>query len=138
MADHKLRGWALLHRLIQEGVVVYGTLFVVLVGVGLWYCFDDTGGSSKTDTASQQAGQFRSAILSYYSRHQSYPESLDDLVVEKNGRQPPIDGGPSALLDPWGNKFQFEIITNRDGYEDVAVWTVTPQGKRIESLGTRR
>lgn len=132
MSDPNLRTWAFVRRLFLEGVVIYAVLFVAVVGGAAWYFLsDDTSTAASLETAARDAKKLRSAVLQYYARHQAYPDELDDLVTEKNGRARLIDGGPNALIDPWGNRYRFDVVAGSGGFDEVVVWTEAPTGERI-------
>jgi hypothetical protein len=148
MASEHFSGGSFWWRVLRDGLVtiakgigcVIGILALAYIGFVVWINWaGGHNGSDKRDDAQSQAAMFRSQILAFRAYHGSYPATLDDLVVPKNGRAPLIDGGPNALLDPWFNPYQFEVISGDEPeHDEVIVWTVSPKGERIESLARRR
>jgi hypothetical protein len=41
-------------------------------------------------------------------------------------------GGKDAIIDPWGQHFQFEIRTDEKGDLSVDDWTTAPDGTRLD------
>jgi hypothetical protein len=92
----------------------------------------------KMESAQSQVDYYKSEILRFHVRYGSYPATLDDLVTAKDGREPLLDGGPERFFDPWGNRFQFEVIPGDEPiFDDVIVWTISPKGERIETPRSR-
>lgn len=50
---------------------------------------------------------FKTAAAMYYTDKRKYPKTFDDLI---NGAVPYLEGGDSAQIDPWGNKYELRIM----------------------------
>lgn len=90
---------------------------------------------AKADQATLQAQKIQQAALSYYTKTGgNYPQSLEVLVVRdpSTGVGPLLEGGESAILDPWGNPFQFQVVMDNAGAERFVVSTVSPDGQLIQ------
>lgn len=62
---------------------------------------------SKIKKAMVEVLVFKTAAVQYYTDKRKYPKTLDDLI---NGADPYLEGGSSALIDPWGNKYELRIM----------------------------
>lgn len=122
--------WALV--MFFQIVACFLGLLVLTYCVVSWPFVDD--GDNKIDTAQITTGQLVSALKNYHNRYRIYPETLDELVTPTGNRNPLIDGGPGALMDPWGNRYQY-TLTPGDGVrpDHIVVWTISRQGERIQS-----
>ena len=95
--------------------------------------FSDDSGSNKRDTAVQQMGALRRAILHRQAHNGGeYLKSLDELVEPNDGKQPLIEGGWDALISPWGTPYQFEIVHETNGSDRIVIWTTDGKGQRVE------
>lgn len=92
---------------------------------------------AKRDAASLKCGTIEQAIQAYMLRPQSNgnpPTSLEVLVSgdPASGLPPMLEGGPKALLDPWGKPFVFDMVADGD-FPRPCVMTTGPDGKPIYS-----
>jgi general secretion pathway protein G len=115
-------------------VLVVVAILVILAAVAGVYVFGYLE-DAKVDTAKQTIGQLESACKSYITKNGGNPpQDLIELVAPTDGRQPLVDGGQNALIDPWGKPYQYDP-TNMDQYNnpDPVVMTTNPQGVAIYS-----
>jgi hypothetical protein len=90
---------------------------------------------AKREKARLQAHQIEMAIKTYMIRENFLePVTLQELV---EGAKPLLDGGKDAIIDPWGQPFQFGIHTKEKGDLSVDVWTTAPDGARIDNSRKR-
>ena len=68
----------------------------------------------------------------YREWHGAYPDSLDPLVQPTPAGPPLLEGAGSAITDPWGRRFQFEVTPGPDGRDRIVVWTTDGDGDRIQ------
>jgi hypothetical protein len=96
---------------------------------------------AKEDSARQYSHILEQACKKYFINHNGIlPSSLDDLITSQGGAEPAISGGPVALLDPWGQPYQYDP-TNKSpiGEPDPIVFTIHPTTKKtIYAVGRRR
>jgi hypothetical protein len=65
------------------------------------------------------------AALALAAKNDSiFPEKLDDLA-------PLLEVGEKALVDPWGNKYQYAAAGKKNGGKQPDIWTETPDKKII-------
>ena len=115
-------------------VLVVVAILVILASVATFATVSYLAGA-KVDQAGLQATNIQKAAMAYYTKSGgTYPDSLQLLVVRDatTGTQPLLEGGESAILDPWQQPFQFEIIMDNAGAERFVVFTTSPEGQRIQ------
>jgi general secretion pathway protein G len=115
-------------------VLVVVAILVILASVATFATVSYLAGA-KVDQASLQATNIQKAAMAYYTKSGGmYPDSLQALVMRDptTGTPPLLEGGESAILDPWQQPFQFEIIMDEAGSERFVVYTTGPEGQRIQ------
>lgn len=116
-------------------VLVVVAIIVILATVSTIYIFGYLDGAN-VDTAQQQMQVLEKACKSYMLKSNGVPPgSLQEIVVPQNGKNPLVDGGERALMDPWGQPYQY----NRDAVDaynnpDPRV-TTQYKGQTIQALG---
>lgn len=80
---------------------------------------------AKVDQATIQAQNIQKAATAYYTKSGgSFPESLEMLIVANEVTPMPLlDGGVSAITDPWGNRFVGQPIEDSNGAVRFVVTT---------------
>jgi hypothetical protein len=90
---------------------------------------------AKVDQATIQATNIQKAATAYFTKSGGlWPESLQVLAMRdpNTGTAPLLEGGESALIDPWQQPYQFEVVLDDTGTERFVVYTVSPEGQRIQ------
>jgi hypothetical protein len=109
-------------------LAVLAAAFAVLIGATVRHL-----GPNMPDQALLQARKIAEAIHYYHRRTGSYPESLDRLAMPiGDGGRPHLEDWEFAITDPWGKRFNFEVVTDEKGDERVVVWTTDNRGERIQ------
>jgi general secretion pathway protein G len=118
-------------------VLVVVAIIVILATVSSIYVFrylDD----AKQDTARQNMAALEKACKAYILKSGgNAPPSLTELIQPSDGGRPFIDGGQSALMDPWNQPYQYNgANVNASGDPDPIVSTKNPgNGQVIYALG---
>jgi general secretion pathway protein G len=115
-------------------VLVVVAILVILASV-LTFAVVSNLRSAKVDQATIQAQNIQKAALAYYARTGgNYPQTLQNLVIRdpSSGVGPFLEGGASAITDPWGSPYQYEVVNDDTGNERFVVFTVSPEGQRIQ------
>jgi hypothetical protein len=84
---------------------------------------------SQMEEVRAHARTIETAIMTYYVRTggTEWPASLEELVKPKDGGKPYLDGGLKAIVNPWGEPYEFRIVKDpRSKQEQVNVFTVYP------------
>jgi hypothetical protein len=69
------------------------------------------------------------AVKAYYTNNGGvWPNSLEELITPPDGGKPLLDGGPSAILDPWGKPYQLTMGANEEPY----LFTTSDKGQPIQ------
>jgi type II secretory pathway pseudopilin PulG len=117
-------------RYLWVSAIALAVLAIVLVLASVEY-----GGSNRSDQATFQAQNITKAIRSYHAKTGgTWPTTLHVLTGRdpETGVGPFLEGGESAITDPWGNPYQYEIRADDPDGEHVVVWTTGPGGERIQ------
>lgn len=115
-------------------VLVVVSIIVILASVATFAAVSFLSGA-KIDEATIKAQNIQKAGMAYYTKSSGvWPDSLQLLVIRdpNTGTQPLLEGGESAITDPWGQPYQFEVILDDTGTERFVVYTVSPEGNRIQ------
>jgi hypothetical protein len=95
-------------------------LLFLVIGCGSFDA-DDT----KEAAAVVKAEQLQTCAKSYLAKHDEKLGSLDPLAEY-------AADGEQALLDPWGQPFQFRyVIDPETQLERLVIWTVAPKSGRV-------
>ena len=132
-ASHRLTARTRAGFTLLEVLVVVAIL-VILASVATFATVSYLAGA-KVDQATLQAQNIQKAGMAYYTKSGGmWPDSLQLLVMRdpNTGTQPLLEGGESAILDPWQQPYQFEVIQDDTGTERFVVYTVSPEGNRIQ------
>jgi general secretion pathway protein G len=99
--------------------------FLMLVGLAAYFVAARTQESAKVAVAQVQARTLRTAVDTYTVKNGEPPASLEVLL-----QADPKTGGPylkaAALIEPWGNLFQYAPEGIKGKTTSPAIWTTTP------------
>jgi len=89
-------------------IIAVVTIILILAGAGI---FVVTGviDKSREDRAKMDVMSIEKAVMVYQVRHGFFPQSLDVLVQLDEGNTALLE--PNALIDPFGQHFQYEPQT---------------------------
>lgn len=97
-------------------------------------------GSSKTQTASIQLGNIEASLDLFRIDTGKYPQKLDDLMTKPasasnwNG---PYFKKPSALMDPWGEPYQYKSPGDHGEYDLYSFGADKAEGGTDEDADVR-
>lgn len=115
-------------------VLVVVAILVILASVATFAVVSHLSGA-REDEAALKAQNIQKAAMAYTAKAGQFPESLEVLIMRdpNSGTLPMLEGGLSAITDPWNNVYQFEVITDDSGTPRFVVYTFTPppDNKRI-------
>jgi hypothetical protein len=83
---------------------------------------------SKLKKAERDAQNLCKACKAYRISADGFPKKLLDLAVPPEGSRPFVEGGKSAVIDPWGRAYKLEIVTDAAGDKLPVVSTMSPYG----------
>lgn len=69
--------------------------------------------SGNKGAAEKDVQALKTAVTQYYTEKRKYPDNLDVLVDTSGDKEPYIEGGEGALVDPWGNKYELKFKNNK-------------------------
>ena len=119
------KGFTLLELLLVMAILV------VLGGLGT-VAYTKLGTSANIKACKAQVKEIRSTCVAYKLQNQSYPRTLQDLVVLPSGMNQAEWGGPyfqdgKLPRDPWRNEFTY---TANESQDTVSVVSNGPDGAR--------
>jgi general secretion pathway protein G len=81
------------------------------------------------DKATLDMRTIQAACKAYNARANAWPDSLQDLVTPLDGGRPFLESGAAALIDPWGQPYQYTVQLNPlTGEEEPVIFTNGPNG----------
>ena len=99
----------------------YPLLLLLVIGCGVL-----DGSDAKESAAIVKAEQLQTCAKSYLTKHDGEKVDSLDALVEY------ADDGEQALLDPWGQAYQFAYVTDPGSeQEKLLIWTVVPKTGRV-------
>jgi len=102
-------------------VLVVMAILVIIAGVATF------GVSKGMDMAKRQENKLKmqkieTAAKTYFITYQEYPSDPSQLVTQgPDGTAPLIEGGQTAILDPWSQPYQMTITQDDQGSTRVRV-----------------
>jgi hypothetical protein len=103
---------------------------VVLMGLGA----HGVKPPAKELIATARAGSLDVAIKKHYVAYGKWPEILGEVA-------PNLQEGQKGMIDPWGTKYQFKIVTEKLGdgmvVERLYVWTERVVDKETKVYGNK-
>jgi general secretion pathway protein G len=124
-------GFTLLEVLVVVAILVI--LSTVAVVATARYLED-----ARKNRAQLQCRSLASTIEAYYLNPQSgnkYPESLEQLLQPPFGGTSLLKNGQEDLTDPWGKRYQVQMIQGQDGADMPLVFTTAGDGTPISQYG---
>ena len=121
-------------------VLVVVAILVILAGVGVVATTKYLEDARKKQ-AQLQCKSLVQACETYYLDAQSghqYPETLQQLIQPfggTGGTGSLLKNGQNDLIDPWGQPYQYQVITHADGNVGPEVFTQSRDGVRINQKG---
>src|SRR2546421_578052 len=91
---------------LMEMLVVVA-IIVALAGIGGYFLIGQLGQSQRDAAQLQCKGPLTNAVKTYDPRHHTWPRSLRQLL-RADAKGPPILEDQDALIDPWGNAYQYD------------------------------
>ena len=102
-------------------VIVVMVILVIIAGAAT------VGVTKYLDTAKRQEAKLKmqkieNAAKTYLAVYNEYPTDPSQLVTQSpDGSAPLIEGGQTAVLDPWGVPFQMSIVQDDQGSTRVRI-----------------
>jgi general secretion pathway protein G len=114
---------------LMEMLIVVA-IIVVLAGTGGFFLMGALS-EAKVDLARTQAkGTLTNACQAYSLKRGQFPESLQQLLQQDAKGGPYLDD-PAAIIDPWGQPFQYDRSGPRNNNRKPDIWTKGPDGADI-------
>jgi hypothetical protein len=68
--------------------------------------------------------------VNWLKHDNTWPPNLEALLIGEEKREA-ILNDPKLLDDPWGNRYQYDPLGNRNGGRKPDNWTRSPEGEEI-------
>lgn len=122
---------------LMEMLVVVA-IIVALAGLGGYYFLGQLNESKKKTALIQVKTTLSQAVDTFHIQHSRFPQSLQELMVRDGGAA--IINNSDALIDPWGNPYQYNPNAQNPETGDLQpeIWTTSPDGVRISNLGPQQ
>ncbi len=102
-------------------VLVVMVILVIIAGAATVATFSYLD-KAKRQEFKLKAQKIESAAKAYQALYETYPTDPSQLVQQTpDGSAPLIEGGQSAVLDPWGQPMQMSIVTDDTGSTRIRV-----------------
>jgi general secretion pathway protein G len=116
---------------LMEMLVVVA-IIVALAGIGGFFLMGALKGSQKDIAATQVKGPLTNAVQTYaLKNNMKYPQTLDELLDPDPDKGGPFLVNKDALIDPWGNRYQYDSQGQKNGGRQPDIWAVAPGGELI-------
>jgi general secretion pathway protein G len=111
---------------LMEMLVVVA-IIVALAGVGGYFLIGQLSQSQRDVARLQVKGPLQTAVGTYYTRNNRWPQSLDELLQTDAKGRPPILEDKDALTDPWQGRYQYDPAGPRNNGRRPDIWAVDPK-----------
>jgi general secretion pathway protein G len=122
-------GFTLMEMLVVVAIIV------ALAGIGGFLILPQLVSSQKDAARAQVNGPLSQACKTYFIKNQSWPPSLQVLLTPDSHKMVYIDR-PEALLDPWGNPYQYDPSGAKNNGTQPDIWTTHADGTIIGNWST--
>jgi general secretion pathway protein G len=110
---------------LMEMLVVVA-IIVALAGIGGYFLIGQLTKSQQDAAQLQCKGPLTNAVKTYYTRHHTWPTSLQQLL-QQDQKGPPILEDQDALIDPWGNQYQYDPSGQMHQGRCPDIWAIDPK-----------
>ncbi len=126
------------HAFTLMEMLVVVAIIVALAGIGGFFFMGQLGQSQK-DIAATQVKALTQACEMYEAKMNTRPASLAVLLE----RDQTTGAGPwlktkDALIDPWGQPYQYLAEGNKNNHIQPDIWTIAKDGTEIGNYGIIR
>ena len=119
---------------LMEMLIVVA-IIVALAGIGGYFLMGALI-TAKKDVALIQTKNLGTACDTYQIRHNGlFPESLELLLQRDEAGNPPILESVDALIDPWGQRYQYDKAGTMNQGMHADVYTIDPSDPQKMKIG---
>ncbi len=113
-------------------VLVVMAIIVIIAGTGTIAALNYLA-EAKVKEAKIRASNIARACESYKATHDgTWPAALNELVSPTDGSRPLLQGGDSAITDPWGKRFNMQVVNDNFNVERAVISTTTDDGREVK------
>jgi type II secretory pathway pseudopilin PulG len=112
-------------------MLVVVAIIVALAGVGGFFLMRALSDSQKDLARTQTKTTLTDACRAYAIKHNGqFPDSLQTLL-QQDTRGGPYLEDQDALIDPWGQAYQYDRSGSKNNGKRPDIWTVLPDGTMV-------
>ena len=113
-------------------VLAVVAIIVILAGLATFAVTSALGGAKESECKIRMQSVV-SACKTYYTKYGTWPQTIEVLIQPIEGRPPMLEGGPSAISDPWtGQEFGYQVTSDQYGSQRVVLTATSPDGITIQ------
>jgi general secretion pathway protein G len=117
---------------LMEMLIVVA-IIVALAGIGGYFLLGALIESQEEIARTQASGTLTNACKTYYMKHNEWPQSLQQLL-QKDALGGPYLETPDALIDPWGQPYQYNAQGPNNNGMKPDIWAV-PKNNPNNKIG---
>jgi hypothetical protein len=118
---------------------MFGALVCCGLLVGYFFFFGAMVYTMEHAADAQLRGTLNQACEAYRVKHGRFPVKLEVLLEKDEMGRPYLDlDSKDALIDPWGQPYQYDAKGPRNNGVKPDIWTVTPAGVEIGNWPGKR
>lgn len=115
-------------------MLIVVAIIVALAGIGGYYLMGALSGGQK-DAAFLQTKVLTGACTGFAAKHSGeFPDSLDQLLLKDTAGGPYLKSSDN-LIDPWGQKYQYDKSGPMNNGMDPDIWTIDPKDAQRSKIG---
>ena len=113
-------------------VLVVMAIIVIIAGTGTIAALNYLD-EARVKEAKIKATNISKACESYKANHDgTWPTALTELVSPTDGSKPLLQGGDTAITDPWGKTYNMQIVNDNFNVERAVISTTTDDGREVK------
>lgn len=112
-------------------VLVVVAILLILAGVGAFAATSYLA-RAKISQAKLQMGKIETAVKAYMTDNGGDPPANLAVLTTADGGKVYLEGGQTAVTDPWGKQYQMQMAPDATGVTRVIISTTDDAGKPIQ------
>jgi len=119
------------HGFTLMEILVVVAIIVILAGLGGYYILGAADNARKS-SAKLKAQEIGKAVQSYSLDHNgNFPGNIQQLLTRDQLSKCPYLNNQDALIDPWGNAYQYDQSGPMNNGMEPDIFCISPQGQKF-------